>query len=437
MKTEKKIDRRTFLKTTGIGSASLALSAGFAGKALSAEVANESSSKEMPTRILGKTGVPVSILGMGGSIDTTGYQVLLRIGLNMGISYWDSSHNYGNGKNEQVIGQFFSKYPEDRKKVFQVTKASRVVEPEGMTNQLHLSLERMKTDYIDLYFMHMLQDPGLLTPEIKAWVEQKKKEGKIRFFGFSCHGNMARMLMQASTLGWIDAVMSSYSYQLMNNDDMKRAIDTCAKANIGLIAMKTQGQRFGPPPNMPQGQDGRPPGSGGPPQGPPPGMQAQGTSEEPEDLSAMSHFMDKGYTPEQAKLKVVWEDKRITTCVSEMTNVTMLKDNVAAATDGVQLSGRDREMLDKLAQYNRTLYCQGCMRCASVMGSESWIPDVLRYMMYYNSYGKTDDARRLFRELPEPVRNRLPLRDYSLVERACPNKIKIGKAMREAARILG
>jgi hypothetical protein len=65
------------------------------------------------------------------------------------------------------------------------------------------------------------------------------------------------------------------------------------------------------------------------------------------------------------------------------------------------------------------------------------IPDVLRYMMYYNSYCKTDDARRLFRELPEPVRNSLALRDYSTAEVVCPNKIEIGKAMREAIRMLG
>ena len=411
MKTEnKKIDRRTFLKTTGMGGASLALSAVLTGKVPAAQIENDSSSKEMPTRILGKTGVPVSILGMGGSIDTSGYQLLLRIGLNMGISYWDSSHNYGNGKNEEVIGQFFSKYPEDRRKVFLVTKASRVTEPKGMTDQLNLSLERMQTDYIDLYLMHMLQDPGLLTPEIKAWVEQKKKEGKIRFFGFSCHSNMAQMLMHASTLGWIDALMSSYSYQLMDDDDMQRAIDACIKAGIGLVAMKTQGQRFGPPTNMSEGQEG---------------------------LSIMSHFMDKGYTLEQAKLKVVWEDKRITTCLSEMTNLAMIKDNVAAATDGVQLSDKDKEMLDKLAHNNRNLYCKGCMRCESVMGSESRIHDVLRYMMYYNSYGKTDDARRLFSELPEPVKNSLVLKDYSPAEGACPNKIKIGKVMREAFGLLG
>jgi predicted aldo/keto reductase-like oxidoreductase len=360
----------------------------------------------MPKRVLGKTGSSVSILGMGGSIDPSGYRILLRMGLNMGISYWDSSYNYGNGKNEQVIGQFFSKYPEERKNVFQVTKASGTAEPAGMTKQLNISLERIQTDYIDLYLMHMLQDPGLLTTEIKEWVEQKKKEGKIRFFGFSCHANMARMLLHASTLGWIDALMTSYNYQLMNDDGIKRGIDACARANIGLIAMKIQGERFR-------------------------------TTDSPEDLTAINHFINKGYTLQQARHKAVWEDERITTCLSEITNLTILKDNVAAATDGVRLSDMDWEVLDELAQTSRNLYCRGCLSCESVMGGESGIPDVLRYMMYYTRYDKRDDARRLFMQLPESVRSSLALIDYSAAERICPNRIEIGKAMREAARILG
>ena len=406
IKMKQNMDRRTFLKTTGLGTASVALSAGLAGRLPAAEASDNSSLKSMPRRILAGTGVSVSILGMGGSVDSSGYNMLLRVGLNMGINYWDSSYNYGNGKNEQVIGQFFSKYPEERKKVFQVTKASRTTEPEGMSRQLNTSLERMQTDYVDLYLMHMLQDPGLLTPEIKAWAEQKKKEGKIKFFGFACHANMARMLMHASTLGWIDALMTSYNYQLKNDDGIKRGIDACARANIGLIAMKIQGERFR-------------------------------TSDSPEDLGIVNHFINKRYTLHQARHKAIWEDERITTCLSEMTNLTILKENVAAAADGVRLSDTDREMLDKHARNSLSLYCHGCMKCASVMGSDSRIHDVLRYMMYYNSYGRTDDARRLFRELPGTVRNSLASRDYSPAERACPYNIEIGKAMREAARVLG
>jgi uncharacterized protein len=437
MKPEKKnMSRRGFIRATCAGNASLVLSEGVTGKVLATQAANGSSSEKMPVRILGKTGVSVSVLGLGGSIDPSGYPLLLRVALNMDINYWDSSTGYGNGRNEEVIGQFFSKYAGERKRVFQVTKASGTTDPERMTGQLNLSLERMQTDRIDLYLIHMLQDPELLTPEIRKWAEQKKKEGKIKFFGFSCHSNMARMLMHASTLGWIDAAMSTYNYQLMNNDEMKRALEACTKANIGLIAMKTQGQRIGPPPKKPEERRASQPGPVEPTQGPPPGTQNQDSDQQTDDLAAVSHFMKKGYTLEQAKLKAVWEDERIATCLSEMTNLTMMKANVAAAVDGVKLSHKDMGILQNLAENYRRLYCQGCMSCESAMGSESRIPDVLRYMMYYHNYGKTDEAKRLFRELPASVKVSLSSRDYMPAERACPNKIEIGNAMRKAAQIL-
>jgi predicted aldo/keto reductase-like oxidoreductase len=411
MKSGKKdMDRRTFLKTTVVGSTSLALTRGFGGNGLAAEPAEDNSSKKMPTRILGKTGVPVSILSLGGGVDWTINQTLLRVAYNQGINSWDTAYIYENGKSEIGIGQYFEKYPEDRKKIFLSTKA-RATEPKGMTEQLNTSFERLKTDYIDSFNMHMVGRPEILTPEIKAWVEQGKKEGKFRFFGFSCHSNMAKMLMYASNLGWIDTITTSYNFNIMNDDDIKKGIDACYRAGIGLIAMKSQAL-FYDNPYYPLGPA------------------------KDEDFKVAESFMAKGYTPHQARLKAVWTDERIATCLSEMKNLTMLKDNVVAATDSIKLTGSDMDMLNRLAHANRSFYCQSCMRCESAMGSESRIADVLRYMMYFNSYGKTDDARRLFSEMPEAVRNSLAARDYSHAEQVCPNKIQIGKAMKEAVRVL-
>jgi predicted aldo/keto reductase-like oxidoreductase len=160
------------------------------------------------------------------------------------------------------------------------------------------------------------------------------------------------------------------------------------------------------------------------------------SAESPEDLEVTNYFMEKGYTPEQAKLKVVWKDERIASSCVLMKNLTMLKDNVAAASDNLELSKREINMLKRLAESTRNSYCQACGRCLSVMGSESGIPDVLRYMMYYNGYGERDRAREQFRHLPEAVKKDLASRDYSPAERACPHNIEIGKAMREALKIL-
>jgi predicted aldo/keto reductase-like oxidoreductase len=401
---KKKMDRRTFLKATGMGSASIALSAGLPGKVLAAEAEKDSPSKVMPTRILGKTGVPVSILALGGITDWTINQALLRVAFNMGVTYWDTAYGYGNGKSEIGIGQYLDKYPEDRKKIFLVTKTHES-SPEGMTKSLNVSLERMKTDWVDLVFIHGLASEKSLTPEVKAWVEQKRKEGKIKFFGYSVHLNNSQILVQTSTLGWIDAIMPTYNYRTMINDDINMGIEACAKAGIGLTAMKVMGMRFMP-------------------------------AETPEELKAANSFVEKGYTLEQAKLKALWKDERIASCCVAMYNLDVLKSNVAAATDSRELSGREIEILRRLAENTCSQYCPGCMKCASVMGADSRIPDVLRYMMYYNSYGEMDRAREEFKRLPENFRNSLASRDYSPAERICPNNIKIGKAMKEAIRIL-
>ncbi len=405
----KKMDRRTFLKKTGLGSASslLALSAGLTGSASAALTAQSPVIKEveMPTRVLGKTGVPVSVLSLGGMIDFTTDSILLRMALKMGVNYWDTAHSYANGQSEIGIGNYFEKNPGDRKKIFLTTKSSGKNDPEGMTERLEISLSRLKTDYIDLYLMHGLKDPDTLTPEISAWADGKKKEGKIRFFGFSTHGNMARMLLHASGQGFIDAIMATYNTDVMEDDDMKAAVDACAKAGIGLVAMKTQGARF----------------------------KLLGSSAA---ASATESFMNAGYTLEQAKLKAVWQDQRIAAICSQMKNMAMLRDNAAAASDGKKLTGRDLNRLQQLAQSSCHLYCRGCMQCEIVMGGQTRIPDVLRQMMYYNAYGEPGVARQQFHEIPEYIRKNIALIDFAPAERVCPNQIEIGKIMKEAAVLL-
>jgi uncharacterized protein len=199
--------------------------------------------------------------------------------------------------------------------------------------------------------------------------------------------------------------MVTYNYILMQKDEIKKQVDDCAKAGIGLIAIKSQGK-------------------------------TPDAKETPEALAATKHFMDKGYTLEQAKIKAIWSDERIANICSQMTNVTILKDNVAAATDNIKLSSRDFKVLNMLAEGERSHYCQGCGKCLTVMGDASRIPDIMRYMMYYNSYHETDRARNLFRDLPGSVKKNLASNDYSTAEAVCPHGLQIGRTMKKAASLL-
>ena len=354
----------------------------------------------MPTRTFGKTGVEIPILGLGGSTDIQ--QLILRQAVKWGVTYWDTANSYYGGNSERQIGKYFGKYPEDRKKIFLVTK-SHAWTVDNMTRDLNTSLERMKTDYIDLFFVHSVRNIGELNDNIKGWSRKTKAGGKIRFFGFSTHSNMEKCMIEAAALGWIDGIMMSYNYRLMHTDPMKRAVDACAKAGIGLTAMKTQG-----------------------------GGSVRAASET--EVKLAGRFLEKGFTDAQAKLKAVWENPNIATICSEMPNMTILMANVAAANNRTKLSNQDLRLLRHYAQETGSGYCAGCTDlCESTMAKDVPIGDVMRYLMYCRSYGDRYRATMHFNEIPESIRRAMARLDYSLAEQKCPQKMAIGKLMREAA----
>ena len=110
--------------------------------------------------------------------------------LRLSDTYWDTADSYGGGENEEAIGAYFERYPEDRKKVFLVTKTS-ATDPKKLSKNLNQSLRNMNTSYVDLYFIHHVDDVRKdLTRDVKLWAQKAKAKGKIKFFGFSAHSNM-------------------------------------------------------------------------------------------------------------------------------------------------------------------------------------------------------------------------------------------------------
>jgi len=359
----------------------------------------------VPTRAFGKTGIEVPVLGFGTSLHVAFSQLLLKQAVKWGVNYWDTANTYMGGNSEKAIGKYFAKYPEDRKKVFLVTK-SHAWNADGRTRDLNLSLERMQTDYIDLYFAHGIWNPDELDAQTKRWAQKAKAEGTIRFFGFSTHSNMAECLLGAAGLGWIDGIMMTYNYRLMHSDDMRRAVAACVRAGIGLTAMKTQG-----------------------------GGQVQ--TDTATELELAGRFLQKGFTDGQAKLKAVWQNSQIASICSEMPNMTLLMSNVAAAVDKIGLSAQDRQLLRKYAQETRSDYCAGCSDiCQPAVAAEVPIGDVMRYLMYARSYGNYKNASDRFKKIPQKTREQMIHLDYASAEQKCPRKMAIGKLIRKAIKEL-
>ena len=394
------VSRRDFLKTaTAAGAATMIGTLGNPATASQHQTG-------MPKRPFGRTGIDVPILAFGGSLNTSLSTLLLRQAVKWGVTYWDTANTYMGGKSEKGMGKYLAKYPADRKRIFLVTK-SHAWNTEGMSEDLNLSLERMQTDYIDLYFMHSVSSSSELTEDKKAWAEKKKAEGKIRLFGFSTHSNMEACMLAASGLGWIDGIMMRYNYRLMHTDDMRRAMDACSQAGIGLTAMKSQG-----------------------------GGQVKMDTES--ELKLAGRFMKKGFTDAQAKLKAVWGHPNIASICTEMPNMTQLMSNVAAAMNRTKLSAREVDLLRQYAGETRSDYCTGCTAiCESAVDGDIPIGDVMRYLMYARSYGDRSRGRMHFKKIPLRIRRKMGGVDYRPAEQRCPQKMAIGNLMQDALRELG
>jgi predicted aldo/keto reductase-like oxidoreductase len=337
--------------------------------------------------------------------DIPNNQLMLRQAVKWGVTYWDTANSYEGGNSELGIGKYFAKYPEDRKSIFLVTKSTAWT-LKGMTEHLNLSLERMRTDAVDLFFVHSIRSISTMDKDMQKWGEKAKAEGKIRFFGFSTHSNMEECLLGAASLGWIDGIMMTYNYRLMHTDAMRRAVDACAQAGIGLTAMKTQG-----------------------------GGQVQTRSAE--DIKRGGRFLQGGFTQGQAKLKAVWENSQIASICSQMPSMALLSENTAAAVNKTRLSALDREALDRYAQASAAGYCAGCTRiCESAVATPVPVGRVMRYLMYCRDYGNRDFARSRFRALPVETRAAMARLDYTAAETRCPQKMPIGRLMREASEEL-
>ncbi len=407
------IDRRNFLKAAGAAGLGSVIASRYAfAEANTPAPAEPNNTTEkakypqLPKRKLGRADIEIPVICNGVMFNVVENPVILRASLRYGVTYWDTASGYAGGNSELGVGHFFKKNPDVRKDIFLVTKASGARTAEQVEQKLQESLKRMNTDYIDMYYgVHGCSDPKQLTDDLARWAEDAKKRNLIKYFGFSTHSNMAKCLMAASKLPWIDAVMTSYNISLMLQPDMKEAVQACREAGVAVIAMKVIR-----------------------------GVQNQIPAAEEKLLT---HFLDKGYNREQALIKIVLDDDRITAACIRMENVTLLQTNVAAVVDKTELTPDDLEALREYAAETCTGYCAGCADiCAAAVPAMPYTAEVMRYLMYYKSYGDTDRARELFAQLPASAKARVRTADYSAAEARCPQRMPIAKLMAEAAQKL-
>jgi predicted aldo/keto reductase-like oxidoreductase len=400
-----KLDRRELLQA-GTLAATAALTMG------SPSLGDEpkASKPTLPTRKLGKTGVDVTILNQGtwrapGALDR-----ILRFSYANGVRYFDTAKSYGS---EPGIAKWFQAMPEVRKSIFLVTKDSPR-RPSEMIKMLDQRLANLKTDYIDLFFIHALGDHHDTdvavnmagSQELKETIETLKQSGKVKFVGFSTHHkNKAQIIEAAAKANFVDAIMLQFTPWLENDAPLNRALDAAHKAGIGLISMK---QIAAPDPTEFLKQVSR----------------------------RLPDLKERELTPFQGLLHAIWTDERISTCCVSMRSTDQISENADAARRYTPLKKAEIEGLRDAFLASNPSLCADCDgRCALAGKTNAALGDLTRYLTYHERHGARAEARRLFAELPEAARDWKGA-DLLAAQAACPNHLNFSELLERVERHL-
>lgn len=200
----------------------------------------------VPTRMLGKTGVRVSMLGVGGAHagrnrDDNACVRLIQTAIDEGMTFLDNAWEYNDGRSEVVMGKALG-MDGYRKKAFLMTKVcSR--EYEGAKQQLEESLKRLQTDHIDLWQFHECNyhnDPEWVFEKggLRAAIEARK-QGKIRFIGFTGHKTpVIHLRMLAQKFDWDTAQMPNNVFDSRFLSFREEVMPVCLQKKMGIIGMK-------------------------------------------------------------------------------------------------------------------------------------------------------------------------------------------------------
>ena len=330
----------------------------------------------MEYRVLGKTGLKISRVGLGGipiqRIDAEGTKQLVYQLMEAGVNYIDTARGYT--VSEQYLGYALEGI---RDKFVLATKSmSRTYD--AMAKDIDISLGNLKTDYIDLYQVH---NPNMAQLEqvtgeggaLEALLEAKE-QGKIGHIGLTAHS--LEVFEKALELPWVETIMFPYNIVETQGEEL---IKKAARKNIGFVDMK--------------------PLAGG----------------AIEDAALAVRFLVS--------------NPDVTVVIPGMADPKEVEVNLAAAESTAPLSAEEQEKVKQVREVLGTQFCRRCNYCAPcAVGIQ--IPSVFLFQGYLDRYGLADWAKDRYGAMAVKASACI---QCGACEPRCPYGLPIRQMMKEAA----
>jgi predicted aldo/keto reductase-like oxidoreductase len=281
-------------------------------------------------------------------------------------------------------------------------------------SKLEGSLHRLRTDHVDVYFNHAVNDPARLkNPEWYEFAALAKRQGKLRFTGMSGHGGrLIECLDLALDEDLVDVILAAYNFGqdpafyerftkrldfVAVQPDLPRVLAKARKKGVGVIAMKTL-------------------------------MGAK--------LNDMRPYERDGATFAQAAFHWVLANPDVDGLIMSAKSRQQI-DEYVAASGAASVSRRDLDLLERYVSRHGGSYCRnGCDACESSCPQGVEISNVLRARMYAADYGDPERGWASYAGLATDATACASCRVQSCVA-ACPHGLKVATLTRSAAELLG
>ncbi|MCD7865303.1 MAG: aldo/keto reductase [Clostridiales bacterium] len=365
-----------------------------------------------------KDGTDISILAYGcmrfsksnGKIDLAKAEREVMEAIDLGVNYFDTAYIYSGS--EAVIGEIFERnHCRDRVYIADKLPHYMIRSRAGLEKTFQEQLRRLRTDYIDFYLMHILTDIAtwerLKRLGVEDWIREKKDSGQIRNIGFSYHGNSNMFCRLADTYDW-DFCMIQYNYLDEFSQAGRTGLTHAHERGLPVMIMEPlRGGRL--------------------------------VSLLPDSAKRLIEEHERGYSAAEWSFRWLWNQPEVTTVLSGMNSLEMLRENAAIASDAraESFTQEDFAMIESLkTQINRSMkvgctgcaYCMPCPKGVDIPGTFS------AWNMFYSQDKKS--ARRsymqctIFRHDPGSASQCI---GCGKCEKHCPQMIEIRKKLKSAA----
>lgn len=365
-----------------------------------------------------RKGTKLSILGYGclrftkknGKIDFEKAEAEIMEAIRGGVNYFDTAYVYQGS--EAALGEILSRN-NCREKVHIATKLPHylIKSRAGLEKCFQEQLRRLKTDYVDYYLMHMLNDADtwevLKQKGVQEWIEEKLRLGQIRNIGFSYHGNSENFKALLDAYDW-DFCQIQYNYMDENTQAGRAGLQYAEQKGIPVIIME--------------------PLRGG-----------KLVQLLPEDAKKLFAQAEPKRSPAEWAFRWLWNQTGVTVVLSGMNSLDMVRENVKIASEARagELTGTDMALFQKVKdEINRKIKV-GCTACGYCMPCPQGIDIPGTFRCYNEMYTEKPRVGRkeymmttAFRKNQNPASGCIRC---GKCERHCPQKIEIRKELKAAS----